>query len=37
MIEYIVCFLAGMVIGAVGVTWWALSAGGKENDDGESV
>lgn len=37
MIGYILCILAGMVIGAASVICWALAASGKEKDDGKSV
>ena len=37
MIGYILCILAGMVIGASGVICWALSASRKESNDGKSV
>ena len=37
MIGYILCILAGMIIGAAGVILWALSAARKEDKDGKSV
>lgn len=37
MIGYILCILAGIMIGAAGVILWALSAARKESNDGKSV